>query len=103
MARSGVSPEQVREVITALEAEGRDVSVIAVRERLGSGSYSTIGAVVQEWRKEREQSARPAPPAPPERLRSRERLPGEFRPMALCSGAHVQPIIGRDRRDRRTY
>ena len=68
MARPGLAPEQIRETIRQLAAEGADPSVTAVRERLGSGSYSTIGTVLNDWRREQAQATRPAIPEMPEPL-----------------------------------
>ena len=45
-----IKPERVREVIKELEAERKKASFTAIRERLGGGSYSTIAAVLTEWR-----------------------------------------------------
>src|SRR4051794_1703166 len=68
MARPGLGAEQILEVIRELDAtQGKDdVTVTAIREKLGSGSYSTIGAVLNEWRKERARTVRPAVPELPE-------------------------------------
>ena len=66
MGRPGITTEKIREVIGELEAEGKAVSVTSIRERLGSGSYSTIGAVLAEWRKERAEAVLPTVPAVPE-------------------------------------
>ncbi len=57
------------EVIHELEAQGKEVTVTAVRERLGTGSFSTIGAVLTEWRREKALEVRPAVPEPPEAMR----------------------------------
>src|SRR5512135_354605 len=68
MARPRVEPETIREVLTLLEAEGKPVSVTAIRQRLGSGSYSTIGAVLSAWRREQAAAVLPAVAAIPERV-----------------------------------
>ena len=68
MARPGVPPARIQEVIQQLDTEGAEVTVTAVRERLGSGSYSTIGTVLNDWRQTRAQAARPAIPEMPEPL-----------------------------------
>lgn len=52
MARPGITEAQVIEAAEALLREGSDVTVAAVRERIGSGSYSTINATLATWRKE---------------------------------------------------
>lgn len=68
MARPGITPERIREIIKQLEAERADVTVTALRERLGTGSYSTLGAVLNDWRQEQARAARPAIPEAPENL-----------------------------------
>lgn len=46
-----------------LEAEGRPVTLAAIREALGSGSFSTINPILQKW-KARKISNSQLPPAP---------------------------------------
>lgn len=69
MARPGVGAEKIVEVIREMEAEGREPTVTGVRERLGSGSFSTIGAVLSDWRRQRASEALPTVPEPPESVR----------------------------------
>ncbi|MCI0654422.1 MAG: DNA-binding protein [Methylococcaceae bacterium] len=52
MARAGITEQQVFEAAQGLLQEGQTVSVSAVRERLGSGSYSTINAHLTKWRED---------------------------------------------------
>jgi SMC interacting uncharacterized protein involved in chromosome segregation len=52
MARAGVSKEQVFKVASELNGEGIVPTVQAVRERIGSGSFSTISSHLAEWRDE---------------------------------------------------
>src|SRR5512135_2734235 len=66
MGRPGIEQSKIREVIDALDAEGKAISVTSIRERLGSGSYSTLGAVLAAWRKERAEAVLPTVPAIPE-------------------------------------
>ena len=66
MGRPEIEPGKIREVISKLDAEGKSVSVTSIRERLGSGSYSTFSAVLAEWRKERAKAVLPTVPAMPE-------------------------------------
>jgi hypothetical protein len=68
MGRPGIEPDKIREVTNELETEGMAASVTSIRERLGSGSYSTIGAVLDEWRRERAEAVLPTVPAIPERV-----------------------------------
>lgn len=58
MARTGISYEEVAAQADKLAAEGRNASISAVREALGTGSPNTILAHLQRWR-----AARPAPVA----------------------------------------
>ncbi len=52
MARQGITPDQVHTAATALSEEGVSPTVQAVRERIGSGSYTTISAHLTGWRSE---------------------------------------------------
>lgn len=65
MARTGIDKPQVFEAAAALSEEGTRPTVQALRERIGSGSYSTISAHLAEWKA---QHARPVneniPPIP---------------------------------------
>jgi DNA repair exonuclease SbcCD ATPase subunit len=70
MARPGVGVEKIVEAIKTLEAEGHEVSVTAVRQRLGkTGSFSTIGPVVTEWRDKRAKETRAPVPEPSDSVR----------------------------------
>jgi Plasmid replication region DNA-binding N-term len=69
MARPGVGTERILEVIKELEGQGKELTVTAVREQLGTGSFSTIGAVLADWRQSKAKEARPAVPEPPESVR----------------------------------
>ena len=76
MGRPGIEQGKIRDVIDELDAEGKAISVTSIRERLGSGSYSTIGAVLAAWRKERAKAVLPNVPAIPEGV---SRLVGNLR------------------------
>jgi Plasmid replication region DNA-binding N-term len=52
MARQGVSKEQVFKAASALNDEGIVPTVQAVRERIGSGSFSTISSHLADWKAE---------------------------------------------------
>jgi hypothetical protein len=69
MARPCVGAERILEVIKELEGQGKELTVTAVREQLGTGSFSTIGAVLSDWRQSKAKEARPAVPEPPESVR----------------------------------
>ena len=55
--RQGLTETQIRDAISRLQAEGLAPSPGKVRSILGSGSYSTIGAVLAKWREEQEAAA----------------------------------------------
>lgn len=61
MARSMATEEAVTRVADALVAEGAKPSVIAIRSRLGGGSYTTIQRCLEQW-----QAARTDAPTVPE-------------------------------------
>ena len=69
MARPGVGTEKIIEVIRELEAAGREPTATSVRERLGSGSYSTIAAVLADWRRAKARDTGTPSPEPPDGLR----------------------------------
>ena len=69
MARPGLGTDKIIEVIRELEATGREPTATAVRERLGSGSYSTIAAVLTDWRREKARDTRTPIPEPPDSVR----------------------------------
>lgn len=53
MARPGITQDDVFTTATALEEEGTSPTVNAVRERLGTGSFSTITNHLEAWRLQR--------------------------------------------------
>lgn len=65
MARSGISEGEVRQVIKKLEGKGIEPTVTLIRRELGTGSYSTISAVLGSWKAERDKNSRPAVPELP--------------------------------------
>lgn len=69
MARPGIGTEKIIEVIRELEATGREPTATAVREQLGSGSYSTIAAVLADWRREKARDTETPIPEPPDSVR----------------------------------
>src|SRR5512135_2064168 len=69
MARPGVGTEKIIQVIREVEAAGREPTATSVRERLGSGSYTTIAAVLADLRREKASQMRAEIPEPPEGLR----------------------------------
>ncbi|MGH8549516.1 MAG: DNA-binding protein, partial [Methylococcales bacterium] len=66
MARAGITEQQVFEAAEALLQEGQTATVSAVRERLGTGSYSTINACLGKWREDnKNRSSADIPDIPP--------------------------------------
>ena len=68
MARPGITQEQILQTIQQLEGEGMETTVTAIRERLGTGSYTTISQVLQNWRQERVRTSRPPVPEVPDQV-----------------------------------
>jgi len=66
MARPGISPEQILQTIQQLESTGIEATVTAIRDRLGTGSFTTISQVLQSWRHERARISRPPVPELPD-------------------------------------
>ena len=52
MARPGITKQQVFDTASALRDEGILPTVSAVRERLGTGSFSTVGNHLSAWKAE---------------------------------------------------
>ena len=50
MSRSGITPEQVFAVASDLRDRGQTVTVQAVRQALGAGSFTTIAQHLRAWR-----------------------------------------------------
>ncbi len=57
----GITREQVWQVADTIVAEGDVPRYLSVRERLGTGSFSTICKFLREWRAQRGDSESPAP------------------------------------------
>lgn len=68
MARPGVTPEQILQTIQQLESADTEATVTAIRERLGTGSFTTISQVLQNWRQERAKVSRPPVPELPDHV-----------------------------------
>jgi hypothetical protein len=66
MARTGITSEQVYEAAEALTREGVTPTVHTVRERLGTGSFSTITGYLSAWRADRDAAKAAHIPDPPE-------------------------------------
>jgi hypothetical protein len=66
MPRAGITSEQVYEAAEALTQEGLTPTVHTVRERLGTGSFSTITGYLNAWRADRDAAKAAHIPDPPE-------------------------------------
>jgi len=88
MGRKGITQTQVYEAASALLDEGTSPTVQSVRERIGSGSYTTITNHLAEWRKEH------AGQAPADILDIPEKVQGAFRQVwsaaSLAAQANVE-------------
>lgn len=73
MARSGLTDIEIMDAVNALQTEGAAVTVQTVRSRLGTGSFTTIQAALERWRKTRTESANLIPEMP-EKVASLARL-----------------------------
>jgi chromosome segregation ATPase len=56
MARAGVNYVQVTKAAEIIKAKGQEPTVDRIREQLGTGSKSTIGPLVKQWRSQHEVS-----------------------------------------------
>src|SRR5262245_720932 len=65
MSRNGITQEQVFEAAASLLANQQTVTVQAVREAIGAGSFTTITPHLRQWREETKVIPTPAP-LPPE-------------------------------------
>lgn len=66
MARNGISYNDVIQAIDEMQSEGLNPTIAGLRERLGTGSFTTISDHLKQWRSERQQkpmiaSGTPAP------------------------------------------
>jgi len=66
MATRIVTQELVNQAAQTLADAGKDPSVIAVKDVIGGGSYSTIKPLLEVWKKERHTAAANIPSTPPE-------------------------------------
>lgn len=65
MSRNGITPEQVFEAAQALAGSGKPITVQAVREAVGSGSFNTVFHHLRQWRRRNQDTAQTMP-LPPE-------------------------------------
>jgi hypothetical protein len=66
MPRTGITSEQVYQAAEALIKEGITPTVHTIRERLGTGSFSTITGYLNAWRTDRDAAQATYIPDPPE-------------------------------------
>lgn len=62
MGRSGVTLQEVKQAALQLQGKGKNPSVDAVREVIGSGSKSTIAQHLRDWKAEQSQPSGKLPP-----------------------------------------
>ncbi|OOV86915.1 DNA-binding protein [Oceanospirillum linum] len=55
MARNGISYNDVKQAIDEMQSEGLNPTIAGLRERLGTGSFTTISEHLKHWRAERQQ------------------------------------------------
>ena len=55
MARNGISYNDVKQAIDEMQSEGLNPTIAGLRERLGTGSFTTISEHLKRWRVERQQ------------------------------------------------
>jgi len=77
-----ITQSQIHAAADALAASGQQPTMQSVRQHLGSGSYSTIGPALQDWRAQRQQQAASAPVAG-------EPVPAQVAEQASALAAHV--------------
>src|SRR4051812_48807816 len=101
MPRPGVGADRIIETIKQLDSEGIDPTVTAIRDRLGTGSFSTIGTVLSDWRQCRAKEARPPVPEPSDSVRG---LFGQLWAEAWTSAMKIhEPERQAFARDRKEY
>lgn len=71
MARNGISYNDVKQAIDEMQSEGLNPTIAGLRERLGTGSFTTISEHLKRWRSERQQQPMVAGGSPaPDNLNS---------------------------------
>lgn len=85
MARPGVGRDEILRVAEEIFLEGKEPTQVAVRDRLGGvGSFTTISAVLKEWRASRKSPAAPIREMAPDVVIDRmERYASEIWSLAL--------------------
>jgi archaellum component FlaC len=61
-----VTTAQIHAAADAIDREGQRPTLVAVRARLGQGSFTTIAAAMKDWIKQEDEKASPADPIPTE-------------------------------------
>ena len=55
MARNGISYDDVKQAIDEMQSMGLNPTIAGLREKLGTGSFTTISEHLKRWRSERQQ------------------------------------------------
>lgn len=91
MARPGITRDEVFNAATALQEEGIAPTVQTVRDRLGSGSYSTISSHLAAWKAENTaQAAADIPPVP-------DKVEAAFKTLWAAASRSAQQSVEADR------
>lgn len=69
MARTGITKQQVVKAIEELKRRNHPITVSAIRDELGTGSYSTISTYLSAWKEASEQQKIADYPEIPEQIR----------------------------------
>ncbi len=64
MARIGISYDEVKQAIDEMLSEGQNPTIAGLRERLGTGSFTTISEHLKRWRNDRHEKPVMATGAP---------------------------------------
>ncbi len=100
MARPGITQGQVFEVAETLVAEGLAPTVPLVRERLGSGSFTTLGEHLRAWKEKHAAAAVAEIHDMPEKVRAAFQLAWQvaFRNAAVERGGQLDTALAEARR-----
>lgn len=64
MARTGITKDQVAAAADAIKARGQTPTIAAIRQEIGSGSFTTIAQYLAAWKNEAQEAAEQEQPLP---------------------------------------
>lgn len=64
MARTGITKDQVAAAADAIKARGQTPTIAAIRNEIGSGSFTTIAQHLASWKNEAQEAAEQDQPLP---------------------------------------